>query len=114
MIALEWDELTRDDGWQQVLAAYSDSADAARRQQEAFDGWTPRLESVEGVAGELLSRLHGRLIAAGLLKFQLADRTTGLCYQLSPQGRRRLAGESQADDDSADSADAEEDRTDAG
>ena len=68
--------------------------------------WVPRLTSVEGVDSEELSKVHGRLIAYGLLKCDLADRSAGVVYQLTRDARRALA--------SLASADADEDSLDGG
>lgn len=53
--------------------------------------WAPRLTSVASVDSDELSRIHGRLIAYGLLKCDLADRTAGVVYQLTIEARRALA-----------------------
>jgi hypothetical protein len=70
-----------------------------------LEAWVPRLRSMDGIARELLSQLHGRLIALGFVKFQLTTGSTlGLEYQVSPLGRRAL-GEAlplSADDQTAD------------
>lgn len=52
--------------------------------------WAPRLTAVEGVNPEELSRIHGRLIAYGLLKCDLADRSSGVVYQLTSEARKSL------------------------
>lgn len=53
--------------------------------------WLPRLTRVEGVGSEELSRTHGRLIAYGLLKCDLADRSAGVVYQLTSTGKQVIA-----------------------
>lgn len=68
-------------------------------------GWTPRLAEVDGIDCARLAPMHGKLIAHGLLSFQLTGRTSGVVYRVSPDGRdalRRLSGaapEPAADDD---------------
>ncbi len=57
---------------------------------ESSIGWIPRLRAVEGISEGRLGPLHGKLIALGLLKFQLTGRTTGILYRLSPEGRAEL------------------------
>jgi hypothetical protein len=67
-------------------------------------GWVPRLAGIDGVPPEHLAPLHGKLIALGLLRFQLLDRTGGMVYRISPEGRSLIAaarGETSAPDDSA-------------
>lgn len=53
--------------------------------------WLPRLVRVDGVDSEELSRVHGKLIAYGLLKCDLADRAAGVVYQLTGTGRQVIA-----------------------
>ncbi len=63
-------------------------------------GWVPRLRNVAGIAEDRLGPLHGKLIALGLLKFQLTGRTSGILYRVSPDGRADLqksAGVTEAD-----------------
>ena len=54
------------------------------------DGWLDRLNEVPGIESAELSRLHGKLIAFGLLDFQLSDRTGGMRYQLTSEGNQAL------------------------
>ncbi len=61
--------------------------------------WVPRLTNVEGVESEELSKIHGRLIAYGLLKCDLADRSAGVVYQLTREARRAIAALNSADSD---------------
>lgn len=90
MIDFALQELQRYDDWRRVLDAYGEAHRAARDQSADFDGWLPRLVSVEEVPDENLAPIHGRLIAAGYLKFQLGDRQTGLMYQLTQSGKAAL------------------------
>lgn len=53
--------------------------------------WIPRIGEIAGIAPELLPRAHGRLIAEGLLRFDLMGRSDGLGYRLTPAGRQALA-----------------------
>jgi hypothetical protein len=107
--------LDQDAGWRLVLDAYLhaagpaapravvvapavepdelDDADDAAAEAETDDasaGWVPRIDEIVGVAAEHLARLHGRLIAFGLLKFQLTSATTGVVYRVTPKGRTLL------------------------
>ncbi len=94
MLDFERDDLNKTGPWPRLLAAYLQHQQEMRQEfkqeEKEFSGWVPRLASVEEIEDESLSKLHGRLIAVGFLKFQLGKRTTGLCYQLSPEGRKAL------------------------
>ncbi|HEY3969702.1 MAG TPA: hypothetical protein VGM05_34470 [Planctomycetaceae bacterium] len=70
--------------WALLLAAY---------QQKIASGsleWSPRIVEVPGVAAEHLSAIHGKLIALGMLKFEISSRTDGMQYQLTTLGRQAL------------------------
>jgi hypothetical protein len=91
------EQLAATTGWRRVLEAYASlSASSAVRQsiegrpevQESL-GWVPRISRLDGVDAERLSALHGRLIALGLLSFEVSGKA-GMQYQLSPLGRRTL------------------------
>ncbi len=73
-----------------LLEAYRECAQSIRAANPEFDGWLPRLNSLDGIASEGLSRAHGRLICFGYLSFQLGDRTEGMKYQVSPEALRLL------------------------
>lgn len=73
----------------------SQAPQKARRSQP----WVPRLTSVAGVESEELSKIHGRLIAYGLLKCDLADRSAGVVYQLTREARRAIVALNSADTD---------------
>jgi hypothetical protein len=90
MLDFELKELNQATDWRRVLSAYQSAQEAARNSEAEFDGWLPRIMSVEGLEDESLPRLHGKLIAFGFLKFQLASRGTGVVYQISPAGREVL------------------------
>jgi hypothetical protein len=68
--------------WRIVLQAYAD-----RRTETA---WVPRIESIPDFDPALLSPVHGKLIALGLLKFDLDGKSGGIQYQLTPLGRNAL------------------------
>ena len=76
-----------------VLAAYSAAQPviAAEVADGEAVGWIPRLTTIQQVPAERLPPVHGRLIALGLLRFQLLDRTGGMMYRLSPEGRSALS-----------------------
>jgi hypothetical protein len=52
--------------------------------------WSPRIFEVSGVALEQLSAVHGKLIALGMLKFEIGSRADGVQYQLTTLGRQAL------------------------
>lgn len=94
MIDFELEELDCCDDWRRLLGCYQSLLEqqvSAAEAEDEFDGWLSRLQSVEGVDDEALSRIHGRLIAWGFLTFRLAGRTTGIQYQISPAGKQALA-----------------------
>ncbi len=91
MLDFEIEELNQATDWRDVLAAYQSAHDTAKSSNEEFDGWLPRIMNVAGLEDEDLPRIHGKLIALGFLKFQLAGRGTGVVYQISPAGREALA-----------------------
>ncbi|MFN5299195.1 MAG: hypothetical protein ACK5HA_12895 [Planctomycetaceae bacterium] len=74
--------------WALVLAAYRESGGGT---------WLPRQGTVPGVEPAIISPIHGKLIALGMLRCDLGDRVEGLVYQLSQLGRQALvpAGERQ-------------------
>ncbi len=109
MIDIELDELSRDTQWRPVLQAYlqREQAEAARARAVAAESgqdskiqtWIPRLAEVEGVDSKELSKIHGKLIALGYLKFQLSGREKGMCYQVSPLGKQALEQNAPAETD---------------
>ena len=70
--------------WRLLLAAY------AAAQAAAPTGWVPRIPEVEGLVAEQLSPIHGKLIALGFLKFEIAPQAQGVQYQLLPAGKQAL------------------------
>jgi hypothetical protein len=79
----EFDEESLDDG--DVTSAQT-SQSASRRAHT----WISRLREVEGVPPDRLAPIHGRLIAHGLLLFQLQGREDGVVYRVTSAGRQRL------------------------
>ncbi len=110
-------QLERDQSWRILLAAYaelqsaettSDELDASESdgpEQAGTSNWVARIDSVPEVKDEHLPRLHGRLIAFGLLKFQLASATTGIEYRVTPKGRQMLSSEPAVETDAETDAD---------
>jgi hypothetical protein len=100
MIDFELEELSQDTRWRLVLQAYleREHVEAARADADAAEGeqdsktrnWIPRLSELAEVDSNDLSKIHGKLIALGYLKFHLTGREKGMCYQVSPLGRQAL------------------------
>jgi hypothetical protein len=94
------EDLSGATGWRRLLEAYAalgatasgrTGRSVAANSPEPLEssGWVARLARVDGVEPERLSDLHGKLIATGLLSFEVAGKS-GIQYQLSPLGRRAL------------------------
>ena len=104
MLGFELTELDQEGNWRAVLGAYRAPAVEDQQAGAEFDGWITRVAAIDGFESDRLSRVHARLIAGGLLKFQLSERDAALQYQLSPEGRRALESGSGVDE-SPDEAD---------
>ena len=86
--------------WRQVLLAYGEVFESVTPSDvETADfvarGFRPRVREVDGVPADQMARVHGKLIAHGLLQVEIAGRTGGMLYQLTALGRRacvRLVG----------------------
>ncbi len=50
----------------------------------------PRVKAVDGVDPEQLAPVHGKLIAYGLLQFNLGGRDVGILYRLSSTARKLM------------------------
>ena len=92
MFDSELAQIRQNPQWLLVLAAYREQQRVLQARASESDGWVSRIRGVEGVCDEELSRIHGKLIAFELLKFQLEGRTTGVRYQVARAGRELLAG----------------------
>ena len=90
----ELDQLDQNPEWFTVLETYSRAAEEAKAASKAaekeFSGWVARVRDFESLEPEELSFIHGKLIALGFLKFQIADRTCGMQYRLSSLGVQAL------------------------
>jgi hypothetical protein len=93
-------ELRANESWQRVLAAYDVEQAVLRKIDPDHAGWVPRLRGFDGIPDAELPGIHGRLIAFGLLKFQLAGRNDGVQYQVSTAGRESLSPGNAGDADS--------------
>ncbi len=103
------------DGWEQVLLCYAqeDNDESSEQQsaepdavsdeeqneetaievaeskpKRASQPWKRRVDDTLGMDETQVSRIHGRLVAAGLLEIDVLDRTAGLCYRLTRDGKR--------------------------
>jgi len=83
MLHHELAEFDANPSWSLLLAAYA-RATASRAE------WSRRLTDVPGLPGEQLSTIHGRLIALGFLRFEIANGADGVQYQLTPLGQQAL------------------------
>ena len=70
--------------WRHLLAAYQQKIAAEKLE------WSPRITDVAELAAEQLSVIHGKLIALGMLKFEIGNRADGVQYQLTTLGRQAL------------------------
>ena len=94
------EQLRRNPEWQTALKVYHDLQAQSREQSPEFDGWIPRVTEVEAIESAKLPAIHGKLIAFGFLKFDLAGRDAGMRYQLTAQGKQALNGRSPSEEDS--------------
>jgi len=90
MMDFEPELLEQNPEWVHVLEAYRSLHQKACVLDPDGNGWLSRISSVDHVPSEQLPSIHGKLIALGLLEFQLAGRMDGVQYRLSPEGRRGL------------------------
>jgi hypothetical protein len=97
----ELNELKKNPEWRAALQMYHDLQVASREQSPDADGWIPRPAELIGVDSQRLSSVHGKLIAFGFLKFDVSGRDIGVRYQLTPQGRRALFGETADSEESS-------------
>lgn len=84
MEEVELELLQRHPDWESVLKVYQQFDEQCRQQSQEFDGWIGRVHEVPGVEAVDLPGIHGKLIAFGFLKFDLAGRDGGIRYQLTP------------------------------
>lgn len=71
-------------GWGLLLAAYNENIACQSLE------WSPRVTQVAGLDADQLSAVHGKLIALGMLKFEIGSRAEGVHYQVTPLGRQAL------------------------
>lgn len=99
MDELAFEQLERNPKWTSVLEIYQDLSLRNRDQFPEFDGWTARVHQAPEIAEDELPGIHGKLIAFGFLKFDLAGRDLGVRYQLTPLGRQAINGSILAQDE---------------
>lgn len=81
--------------WTATLQVYYSLQQQLRGQTPDANIWIPRQAEIPGVQSENLSSIHGKLIAFGMLKFDVGGRDVGIQYQVTHQGRRALLGEAE-------------------
>ena len=86
----ELEQLRHHPEWQHVLRAYRTEQRVQKKLRPDEEEWVPRLHTISGVAETHLPRIHGKLMAYGLLKFRLAGRAEGVLYQVSSAGLEAL------------------------
>jgi hypothetical protein len=74
-----------------VLGSYLRFEAEMKATDPEFNGWLDRVLAVPGVDSSTLTRVHGYLIAEGLIRFEFGGRSKGLQYQLSPPGRDAIS-----------------------
>jgi hypothetical protein len=70
--------------WRMLLAAYQ-----ALHEKSACD-WIGRIESLGDLPSDRFSPIHGKLIALGMLRFEINSRADGVHYQVTPMGHQAL------------------------
>lgn len=117
-IDLNFDMLTPD--CIAVLNCYALRDLTAKSENPEYSGWLNRVDDVAGVDPTSLTRIHGMLIAQGMLKFEITGRSVGLQYQISSSGREAIVrqqtmvtdSDSELITESIQSSDAQEDASD--
>tara|TARA_R110000868_G_scaffold410666_1_gene699594 strand:- start:7988 stop:8350 length:363 start_codon:yes stop_codon:yes gene_type:complete len=90
MIDFEQEQMLENPEWCLVLRHYSQMQVQVKEQDPESDGWIIRQNEVDGVVVEHLPRIHGKLIAFDLLKFQIAGRDSGVFYKVTTAGNKML------------------------
>ena len=84
MTNLELEQYDENPTWGVLLTAYQQKITSEKLE------WSPRMVEVEGLAADQLSTIHGKLIALGMLKFEIGSRADGVQYQLTTLGRQAV------------------------
>ena len=104
MDEIELEQLRRNPKWMLVLEQYHRIHAENREKSTDFDGWVSRLHEVPETHSDELPGIHGKLIAFGFLKYDLAGRDGGIRYQLTPLGKQGLHPTSEKDDEDSEDA----------
>ncbi len=99
MDEFELEQLRRHPKWVTTLEFYQQLSLRNREQSADFDGWIPRVHDVPEIPTDELTGIHGKLIAFGFLKFDLAGRDGGIRYQLTPLGKQGINGSLPSEED---------------
>src|SRR4051794_22371930 len=83
MLNSELELFDENPAWRVLLAAY-------QAKHSGGVEWISRITVVEPLPGDQLSVIHGKLIAIGLLKFEIGNRTDGVQYQVTALGKQAL------------------------
>ncbi len=80
---------------QQLAEPSEPDAAVPEKQPTPFDAdkgdpWVDRICDLDGVEPDDLCKLHGKLIAAGFINFQMRNRTSGLEYRVANAGKQYL------------------------
>ncbi|MAT14707.1 MAG: hypothetical protein CMJ46_05480 [Planctomyces sp.] len=86
MIATEFETLQAHPDYVRVLNAYLEAEKNLPEDQASV----PRLLEVAEVPTARLSAIHGNLIALDYLRFELADRHSGLQYKVTTSAKQSL------------------------
>src|SRR5258708_40263006 len=84
MTNLEREQYDENPAWGLLLAPYQQKITSEKLE------WSQRIVAVEGLGADQLSAIHGKLIALGMLKFEIGSRADGVQYQLTTLGRQAL------------------------
>jgi hypothetical protein len=84
MTNLELEQFDANPDWGLLLAAYQEKLASGSLE------WSPRISDVSELPPDRVSAIHGKLIALGMLKFEISSRTDGVQYQLTTLGRQAL------------------------
>jgi len=78
--------------WSESATSPTESPEPAssRPERDKGDPWVDRISELEFVELDRLSELHGKLIAAGFLNFQIRNRHTGVEYRITNAGKQFL------------------------
>ena len=99
MDEFELEQLRRHPEWADLLTIYLQLQTRGREQSAEFDGWVSRVHEAGEIAPTALPGIHGKLIAFGFLKFDLAGRDGGIRYQLTPLGKQGINSSIPADEE---------------